>query len=779
MMNYQTIFNLKIKLKSVILLLFVALNPMLCAKSYKGFKVQGNLRIESVLITRNAGLKPKREYDKSELAEALDKIYKTGYFSKVRLKEDNGYLIILVKENPTINNITKDGAKISDIEKENFYLKENQVFSYDNLKRDTIILNSGFTALGNLFSRVSPRLRHLNNNRIDVDFQISKSASASIHSISFIGNKHMSDKILRLNMSSKSDKWYNITFVGQTSYSAAALESDRDKIQKFYNFKGYLDAFVEDMLSEYLPSTNGFYITIFVHEGKKYKIDKIEFSSNVENLDTKDLKKQLEIKPGDDANIFKIRAQKYLLKNHAYKLNFKSINVLVKEKFDRKNSKLNLVYEITQREKLVIREIRVKGNDRTRLNAIMKCIKVKPGDILDNLTLSESQQRLLSLRIFESAQLISQSNGVPGEVDIIVDLKENPRSISLAPSASYTGDRGLWLSVSFEEKNLLGTGCSLEGDLQKDKKDLGIFFSYHSPFILGKNLNAGIATSFNKKQSVDGNNFKSFNFSLTPNVSYRLTKNVGQTLEAGFKYSSIKINTDFSLFNAEEGKFNNMFIGTNLSFNKLNSPIYPSKGYRWNTGFEINYLFSDDGTGFQANIGGMKAIGLAHRVSLELSANATILNKFNHKKHIRIFESLNNKSSDIRGFKSNGIGPQASNTSGLTINGINIQNNNTKSIGGNIKYTMRGELNFPLGLPEEWQSSGFVFLDAGSIINTRKFDLKDSVTKSAKIRSSAGIGFKMIAPHIGKIGIAYAFSISQEKYDKTKRLLFLFSNHVL
>ena len=524
MWNYQIIFNLKTRLKAVILLLFLVLTPLLPAKSYKGLKVKGNLRIESILVTSNGNLKPNTEYDKADLDQALDKIYKTGYFSKVDMKEENGYLIIVVKENPTINKLTKDGTKFDDMEKENLYLKENQVFSFENLKRDTIILSNSCTALGNLFSKVNPHLKYLDNNKIDIDFQISKSPSSSIHSVSFVGNRNLSDKILRLNMSSKSDKWYNIAFVGQTNYSAAALESDRDRIQKLYNSKGYLDAFVEDMVSEYLPSANGFYITMFIHEGKKYEIGDIGLSSNVEKLNPEDLRKHLTIKTGEDANIFKIRAQKYLLKNHTYQNGFMALNIVIKETLDRKNHRLNLVYEIAQKAKLVVREIRVKGNDRTRLSAILKCVKIRPGDILDELTLSESQQRLMSLQIFDSAQLIPEGNGVPGEVDIVVDLKESRKTTTISPTASYSGDRGLWLSVSFAEKNVLGTGNSLEGRLQNDKKDLDISLAYYNPFAMGKNLGAGLITSFNKKQSIDGNDFQSINFSLTPNLSYSLNK---------------------------------------------------------------------------------------------------------------------------------------------------------------------------------------------------------------------------------------------------------------
>ena len=154
------------------------------------------------------------------------------------------------------------------------------------------------------------------------------------------------------------------------------------------------------------------------------------------------------------------------------------------------------------------------------------------------------------------------------------------------------------------------------------------------------------------------------------------------------------------MFAAEEGSFNNIFVGTNLASNKLNSRIYPTKGYMWSLGFEINHLFGSDGTGFQTDINGMKALGVGHSSNLELSLKATVLNKFDSKKHIRIFESLNNTASDIRGFKKNGIGPRTAKRS---------------NIGGNIKYAFRGEFNFSVGLPDEWQSRGFVFFDAGSI----------------------------------------------------------------
>ena len=98
------------KLISSVILFFFVLLPI-NAEEIKEIKVINNDRISKDTIQIFSGIKIGESYDQNDLNKILKDIYDTEFFSDVTLELKDGVLIIDVKENKIIQNISVEGIK--------------------------------------------------------------------------------------------------------------------------------------------------------------------------------------------------------------------------------------------------------------------------------------------------------------------------------------------------------------------------------------------------------------------------------------------------------------------------------------------------------------------------------------------------------------------------------------------------------------------------------------------------------------------------------------------
>ena len=105
----------------------------------------------------------------------------------------------------------------------------------------------------------------------------------------------------------------------------------------------------------------------------------------------------------------------------------------------------------------------------------------------------------------------------------------------------------------------------------------------------------------------------------------------------------------------------------------------------------------------------------------------------------------------LRGFKVFGAGPRDISTK--------------DSVGGKWIYNGSAQLQFPLGLPNEFAMRGHIFSDFGSLGDTDSSgpDIRDS----GSLRASTGIGISWISP-VGPITIDFTQAILKEDFDRTE-----------
>ena len=165
-------------------------------------RVNGAQRVESSTVLNYLDVKVGDRVDQSSLNEALKKVYNTGLFADIALKQDNGVLFVDVAENPVINEIAFEGNdKIKDAElAAEISSRSRQVFTKTKVQNDLSRVYEVYRRSGRFAVNVDPKIIRLDQNRVNLVFEIDEGGVTKIKGIKFVGNEAFNDAQLRLSL---------------------------------------------------------------------------------------------------------------------------------------------------------------------------------------------------------------------------------------------------------------------------------------------------------------------------------------------------------------------------------------------------------------------------------------------------------------------------------------------------------------------------------------------------------------------------------------------------
>ena len=179
---------------------YLLLGSWLRAEIINKINIEGNKRISTETIKMFADVSIGDDLSDNDLNKILKKLYNTNFFDLVSVKMIDKKLFIKVDENPIIQNISYQGiksSKILDGLKKNTTLKSRSSYNTISLEKDIQSIKSYLRNLGYYFSEIIISKNELNDNKIDLIYEISLGEKAKIQKISFIGNKIFKDKKLK------------------------------------------------------------------------------------------------------------------------------------------------------------------------------------------------------------------------------------------------------------------------------------------------------------------------------------------------------------------------------------------------------------------------------------------------------------------------------------------------------------------------------------------------------------------------------------------------------
>lgn len=711
-------------------------------------RIEGTQRVEPETVRSYMLVQPGDPFDSDRIDRSLKSLFATGLFADVALRRDGDALIVRVVENPIINRIAFEGNhKLSDqtLDSE-VQLKPRVVYTRTKVQSDVKRILDLYRRNGRFAATVDPKVIPLEQNRIDLVFEIDEGPVTGVRSITFVGNHQFSASRLREVLQTKESRWYRF-LSSDDNYDPDRLTYDRELLRKFYLSEGYADFRVVSAVAELTPARDGFFITFTIEEGERYRFGKIDVTNQLPNVKAEDLKALVTVSEGDWYNADQvdktISALTEALGNRGYA--FVDIQPRVKRNVDTRT--IDVTFDVKEGPRVYVERIDISGNVRTLDKVIRREFRLVEGDAFNTSKLQRSEQRIKNLGYFKKVDVTTNAGSAPDKTVIGVNVEEQSTG-EFSVGAGYSTSEGVLGDISIRERNLLGRGQDLRIGTVIAQRQQQVDLSFTEPYFLDRNLAAGVDLfEINQDNQLIGQ-FNQFTYGGSLRMGYQINEALRQTLKYTLRQDTINnVQPTASRFIQEEaGTRNTSSVGQVLLYDKRDNRLDPSAGYFGQLGVDLAGL-GGNVRYVRTLLSGGYFYSVAPQWVLSLTGEGGYIHGLNDT--VRIEDRFFVGGDNLRGFATGGIGPR------------DLQTND--ALGGNIYYVGTVSLGFPIGLPQELGITGRVFSDFGSLFN---LDEKgDTIADPHSVRVSAGFGVSWASP-LGPIKLDLALPVKRESFDK-------------
>ena len=304
------------------------------AEIIKDIKISGNERFTKETIEIFTTVKVNDDINENKINFILKELYGTGFFKNVEVEFENNILKILVVENPIIQEIKYEGIKAQKIRNailKDLKLKSRSSYNEIYLEQDKNKITSSLRSLGYYFSKIDVFINDLNDNKIEITYDIRMGEKAKIKKISFVGNKIFKDKKLKRTIISEEYKFWKF-ISGKKFLNENLLQMDNRLLKNFYLNKGYYKVKINSSFAK-LINEDEFELIYNIDAGKKFFFGKLNVELPVDYNKQNFEKLFLTLKKTEGESYSINRLEKILEKIEINALNeqYESINIDVIE----------------------------------------------------------------------------------------------------------------------------------------------------------------------------------------------------------------------------------------------------------------------------------------------------------------------------------------------------------------------------------------------------------------------------------------------------------------
>jgi len=710
--------------------------------------VEGNDRVSTETVIMFSGVSVNDYLSENKINEVLKLLYGSNFFELVSVKIENNILEINVKEYPIIQNIIYDGIKSSEMLekiKKKVNLKSRSSFNEILLIKDIESIRDTLKNLGYYFAEIDTSVEELENNKIDLIYNISIGKKAKIKKISFIGDKIYKDKKLKSIILSEEYKFWKF-LSGKKFLNESMIKYDKRLLKNFYLNKGYFNVVINSSFAKMINDQE-FELIFNIETNPKLYFGKLkidlptDFSqSNYESLDK--LFDKLENEP---YSLYRVETILEKIENITVNEQYESIKATVKETII--DNKININFNIEETEKMFIERINIFGNNITKESVIRNQIEIDEGDPFNELLYAKSLNNIKALNFFKS---------VEGEVLDGNEFNSKIINISIVEKATGeifagvgTGTSGSNVSFGVKESNYLGNGVLVDSNLSlSETKVKGkLFISNPNYKNSDKSLNLNLESSIDDRSSTSGYKSNVTGVSLGTNFEYL------DDLRFGLSSKNLieKITVDSKASEKQrkqEGNYFDNFLGMDFNYDKRNQKFQTTSGFFSRYLVDIP-IVSDTNT--LKNTYNYKIFKELYdqnvsTISFLLKSSNSISGD-----NVKLSERLYIPGRRLRGFEAGKVGPK----------------DGSDYVGGNYISTINATSTVPNILENVQNVDVVMFADFGNIWGV---DYNSSL-ETDEIRSAVGFGIDWLT-QIGPLTFSLAHPITQAESDVTETFRF-------
>ena len=702
--------------------------------------------------------------------QIIESLFKTGLFENISIVKDEKSLDITLKENPTIKyleiELSSDSAFSDWLKGEKIHftseilneqitenaLSAGNIFTEKKLEDFILLLESEYSQAGYFNSKIIQNIEIDTQNRAGIELIVSQGNRATIDSFVISGSDKISEKeLLKLFKIGEPDMALINYFTNKDDFSDSKLRNGIEMMTQTYFDTGYLDFKVLEVKSNLNENKEKLSINIEVSEGIQYKLGDVSFEGELGNISESELNNTVSMSKGDVFNrnliITDIQSLTDLYADQGYA--FVDVNPITSDFLD----SVDINFDISLNKKTYLNRITITGNTRTQDEVIRREIGVSEGGLYSRSILKKSLINLRRLGYFSDVQIsTSKVEGMADKIDINFNVEETQTG-SVSFSMSHSNNYGVSFGAGIQEKNIFGSGNTLNADFKIAESFNKVSFYFKNPNYNdeGHSVSIGVFKSEIDNDDVAANSYEidatgvSFGYGLPLSDDTRINANLEYS-KNDIKCSALFAGTGYESSQCAVQSNDELKANVGWSKNTLNNYMYPTEGANNSLNLGVSLPLGDYRY-FNINADHTSYAPINTTTTLKLTGNLNLSKGYSGKELPFYKRHFGGGAGSVRGFGNKTLGP-------LYPNG--------KAKGGEISILGSANIITPAFFFEDNEKMRMsVFIDAGNIYE------KSSNIKLGDIRMSAGFGFAYLSP-IGSIGGFISTPVLKKSGDITE-----------
>ena len=717
----------------------------------RSIAVAGAQRLEPATIVSYIQLRVGQPYTAAAADQALKDLAATELFTDAtRISERDGNVVITVVENPVINRIVLEGNKRLKDDKilPEIKLAPRQIFTRSKVRADVARIIELYKRQGRFAATVEPQMVQLDQNRVDVVFEINEGPKSKVRAINIIGNEAFSDGDLRSEMVTKVAGITKI-LSSSTSYDPDRLAYDQQQLRAFYLSQGYADFRIVSAVAELTPDKKDFIITFVVEEGERYKFGKVEVESQLRDFDSGAMTRALPMQTGDwfDGKLVEDTIDQLTETAGTFGYAFADVNPDYEK--NREDLTMDVKFVIQEAPRVYVERIDINGNTLTQDKVIRREFRINEGDAFNSLQVKRSTARINALGYFQENFEIEQAEGsAPDRIVLEANVQEQATG-ELSLSAGFSSLEQFVFQGSIRQNNFRGRGQTVGLGVNYSTYSQAFNVSFTEPNVWDRNISMG-ADIYRR----DYNNgyydratatYEQATTGFAIRAGVPLTENMSGLLRYTFNHDDVTIDenqyyADFDGDGIREcepllagrylceavGKRTTSLVGASLIFDTLDNRIRPTRGETASINLDFAGLGGDTKY-IRATAQAAKFWPLGSGFILSVTGQTGYIHGLEDAEPgsdpVRLTDRFFLSEADIRGFDIRGLGPRVvrryydtSDPDNPVLFPIDDDSTQDDALGGTAMYVARAEIEIPVSSAiREMGIRPSVFFDVGSV----------------------------------------------------------------
>ena len=724
--------------------------------------VSGAQRLEPETIVSYIQLRPGDEYTPAAADLALIALANTELFADygITFNETTGVMVIEVEENPIINRIILEGNRRVDSDKilPEINLAARQIFTRSRVRADVARIIELYKRQGRFAATVEPQMVMLDQNRVDVIFEISEGPKSKVRQINIIGNEVFSDGDLRDEMVTQEDSIFAI-FSSNTSYDPDRMAYDQQLLRQYYLTEGYADFRVVSAVAELTPDRRDFIITYVVEEGERYKFGDVEAVSQLRDFSSEALSAGLVMSAGDwyDAELIDNTVEGLTETAGAFGYAFAEVRPRISR--NPEDRTMDVTFTVADAPRVYVEAIEINGNTLTQDKVIRREFRIAEGDAFSSLQVRRSTARINSLGYFQENFEVEQVEGSsPDRIILQANVQEEPTG-QLSLSAGFSSLESFIFNGSITQNNFRGRGQTVSFGVNYSRYSRSGNISFTEPKVFDRDIAMGVdlyRQDYNNGYfDRDSATYEQATTGIGLRVGVPLTEYISLLGRYRLNYQEITLDETqfFSDFDGDGirqcepliagrylcdaiGDRLQSIVSATLTYNTLNSGVRPTRGTRASATVEVAGVGGDTQY-LRGRLNASRYWNLGSGFIGSVSVEGGYIWGWGDD-DVLLTERFFLGEGQMRGFDIRGLGPRVvrrfyidENDDGVLdeadLLDIGDDRNQDDALGGNAYYMARAEIEIPLGSgARELGLRPSVFIDVGSVFDVQRPTLTQS-----------------------------------------------------